>query len=230
MLVTEEIESSAIALTPELVEPGLLPEVEPDLLLEMESAADSQQAGDQPDDFSEIDLNEALTALGASPRHAVVPSGGGRVSTESADLDAIFDAMRPRAADYRTVAEAAELYERGRQRIEHGQVAEGLADLEEAARVPVLRFSAAARLGREYVTRGHAHAGIEWFERAAEVSPPSRDAGLAVLYELGVALDAVGERARALAVLMEIESDQPNYRDVRQRLDVLGRAESERRG
>ena len=55
-------------------------------------------------------------------------------------------------------------------------------------------------------------------------------AGLAVLYELGVALDGVGERARALAVLMEIESDEPNYRDVRERLDVLGRAESERRG
>jgi hypothetical protein len=152
------------------------------------------------------------------------------VSTAAADLDAVFDAMRTRAADYRTVAEAAELYERGRQRIEDGQVAQGLADLEEAARVPALRFPAAARLGREYVTRGHAHAGIEWFERAAEVPAPTRDAGLAVLYELGVALDGVGERARALAVLMEIDSDEPNYRDVRQRLDVLGRAESERRG
>jgi hypothetical protein len=152
------------------------------------------------------------------------------VSTVAADLDAVFDAMRTRAADYRTVAEAAELYERGRQRIEDGQVAQGLADLEEAARVPALRFPAAARLGREYVTRGHAHAGIEWFERAAEVPAPTRDAGLAVLYELGVALDGVGERARALAVLMEIDSDEPNYRDVRQRLDVLGRAESERRG
>jgi tetratricopeptide (TPR) repeat protein len=195
----------------------------------MESAADSQQAGDQRDDPSEIDLSEALAALGAAPRHAVMPSGTGRVPTAAADLDAIFDAKRPRAADYRTVAEAAELYERGRQRIEDGLVAEGLADLEEAARVPALRFPAAARLGREYVARGHAHAGIEWFETAAEAPPPSRDAGLAVLYELGVALDGIGERARALAVLMEIESDEPNYRDVRQRLDVLGRAESERR-
>ena len=93
--------------------------------------------------------------------------------------------------------------------------ADGLADLEEAARVPALRFPAAARLGREYVTRGHAHAGIEWFERAAAVPAPSREAGLAVLYELGVALDGIGERARALAVLMEIESDEPDYRDVR---------------
>jgi tetratricopeptide (TPR) repeat protein len=224
MLVTEEIESSAIVLTPDLVEPG---PVESGLASEMESAPAPPQAGDQPGGV-EIDLNAALAALGASP--PVVPSAGGRVSTAAADLDAVFDAMRTRAADYRTVAEAAELYERGRQRIEDGQVAQGLADLEEAARVPALRFPAAARLGREYVTRGHAHAGIEWFERAAEVPAPTRDAGLAVLYELGVALDGVGERARALAVLMEIDSDEPNYRDVRQRLDVLGRAESERRG
>jgi tetratricopeptide (TPR) repeat protein len=240
VLVTEEIESSAIELMPDLVESDVLPElvesdvmpelVESDLVPEMENAADSQQEGDQPDDPSEIDLSAALAALGVSPRKAVVPSGGGRGPTAPADLDGIFDAKRPRAADYRTVAEAAELYERGRQRIEDGLVDEGLADLEEAARVPALRFPAAARLGREYVTRGHAHAGIEWFERAAEAPPPSRDAGLAVLYELGVALDGVGERARALAVLMEIESDEPNYRDVRHRLDVLARAESERRG
>jgi tetratricopeptide (TPR) repeat protein len=239
MLVTEEeIESSAIELELDLVEPELVQSdlvesdlVESDLVREMESAADSQQAGDQLSGPVEIDLNEALASLGASPRRTVVPSTGGRApAAASGDLDAIFDAMRPRAAEYRTVAEAAELYERGRQRIEDGQVADGLANLEEAARVPALRFPAAARLGREYVTRGHAHAGIEWFERAAAVPAPSREAGLAVLYELGVALDGIGERARALAVLMEIESDEPNYRDVRDRLNVLGRAESERRG
>jgi tetratricopeptide (TPR) repeat protein len=243
MLVMEEIESSAIELELDVVEPDLVePElvqsdlvesdlVESDLVREMESAADSQQAGDQPSGPVEIDLNEALASLGASPRRTVVPSTVGRApAAASGDLDAIFDAMRPRAAEYRTVAEAAELYERGRQRIEDGQVADGLANLEEAARVPALRFPAAARLGREYVTRGHAHAGIEWFERAAAVPAPSREAGLAVLYELGVALDGIGERARALAVLMEIESDEPNYRDVRDRLNVLGRAESERRG
>ena len=59
---------------------------------------------------------------------------------------------------------------------------------------------------------------------------PSRDAGLAVLYDLGVALNAVGESTRALAVMMELEADEPNYRDVRQRLQVLARAEKERRG
>jgi hypothetical protein len=184
----------------------------------------------KPSAPAEIDLSDTLAALGGS-LHPPVPSAAGHSSTPSSpDLEAVFDAMRPRTADYRSVAEAAELYERGQQRLESGQVREGLADLEEAARVPAFRFPAAARLGREYVLRGHAHTGIEWLERAAEMPAPTREAGLAVLYELGVALDAIGEGVRALAVLMEIETDAPNYRDVRQRLEVLARAEDERRG
>ena len=173
----------------------------------------------------EIDLSDALAALGGSPAIAA----GGRPAA-GASLEAVFEAMRPRGADYRTVAEGAELYERGMRRLEDGDVRDGLADLAEAARVPAFRFPAAARLGREYVVRGHAHAGIEWLERAAEMPPPTRDAGLAVLYDLGAALDAAGESTRALAVMMEIEADEPNYRDVRQRLEALTRAEEKRRG
>jgi hypothetical protein len=59
---------------------------------------------------------------------------------------------------------------------------------------------------------------------------PSRDAWLAVLYELGAALEGVGEIARALAVFMEVDSEEPGYRDVRARLAVLARAENESRG
>jgi tetratricopeptide (TPR) repeat protein len=180
------------------------------------------ELGNQP---VEIDLSEALAALGGSP--ATAP--GGRPAA-GASLEAVFEAMRPRGADYRTVAEGAELYERGVRRLEDGEVRDGLADLAEAARVPAFRFPAAARLGREYVGRGHAHAGIEWLERAAEMPAPTRDAGLAVLYDLGVALEGVGESTRALAVMMEIEADEPNYRDVRQRLERLTRAEESRRG
>ncbi|MGH9238735.1 MAG: tetratricopeptide repeat protein [Vicinamibacterales bacterium] len=174
----------------------------------------------------EIDLSDALSALGGS---AAASAAAGRPAA-GASLEAIFEAMRPRGADYRTVAEGAELYERGLRRLEDGEIRDGLADLAEAARVPAFRFPAASRLGREYVARGHAHAGIEWLERAAEMPAPSRDAGLAVLYDLGVALNAVGESTRALAVMMELEADEPNYRDVRQRLQVLARAEKERRG
>lgn len=157
---------------------------------------------------TEIDLSEAISAIGSSAR-------------------ASSSAAAPGGAP--SVSDAAALFERGQQRLEKGQAFEGMADLEEAARVPAFRFQAASRLGREYLTRGHAHAAVEWLERAADVAAPSRDANLAVLYELGVALQRVGESARALAVFMELESEEPGFRDVGSRLTVLARVEDESR-
>jgi hypothetical protein len=193
---------------------------------ELESPAEVLRVSEVANPPVEIDLSDALSALSSS---SAASAATGRPAA-GASLEAIFEAMRPRGADYRTVAEGAELYERGLRRLEDGEIRDGLADLAEAARVPAFRFPAASRLGREYVARGHAHAGIDWLERAAEMPAPNRDAGLAVLYDLGVALNAVGESTRALAVMMELAADEPNYRDVRQRLAVLTRAEKERRG
>ena len=127
------------------------------------------------------------------------------------------------------MTEAAALFERGQQRLDKGQTREGLADLEAAARVLEFRFRAASRLGREYAARGQGPSAIEWLERAAAI-PPSRDASVAILYELGVALEGAGESARALAVFMEIDSEEPGYRDVGAKLTVLARMENESRG
>jgi tetratricopeptide (TPR) repeat protein len=208
------------------VEPALF---DGDVVVEGGIGSGDRSTEQRQEESIEFDLSEALKSLSGSQ---VTPATSHAASQpmDTSDLDSVFEAMRPKSADHRTVADAAEVYERGRRRLDSGQVKEGLEDLEEAARVPALRFPAAARLGREYVERGRPMAGIEWLERAAAVPAPSREAGLAVLYELGVALDAVGETARALAVLIEIAADDPNYRDVTQRIEILVRAEAERRG
>jgi tetratricopeptide (TPR) repeat protein len=182
-------------------------------------AEDSQDADDvvelsgassrppaQEDGPTEIDLSDAIKALGPSPRTA--PAAASAVPG---------------------VVDAAGLFERGQQRLERGHTREGLADLEEAARVPAFRFQAAWRLGKEYAAHGHAQAAVEWLERAAEVAAPSREVSVEVLYELGRALQRVGESARALAVFMEIDAEEPGYRDVGRRLDALARVENESR-
>ena len=180
--------------------PSSLDEAEVALELNAAKPTDSRE-----ERSADVDLSAAISALGARPapaEPAAIPS----------------------------VAEAAALFERGQQRLDKGQAREGLADLEQAARVATFRFQAASRLGREYAARGQAPAAIEWLERAADMPAPSRAASVAVLYELGVALEGVGEMARALAVFMEIESEEPGYRDVGARLAVLARVENESRG
>jgi tetratricopeptide (TPR) repeat protein len=194
-------------------------------ITEMEKPVPSATAEPEGPDSAgpvEIDLSEAVASLGSSIVAAPTPARAGSPAPGPApELETVFEALRPRTADFTGVAQAAVMYERALQRLAVGQVREALPDLEGAARVPVFRFPAAARLGREYMAMGHVEVGIRWLERATEVPPPSQDDGLAVLYELGVALAQVGERARALAVLMEIESEDAGYRDVRKRIDAL---------
>jgi tetratricopeptide (TPR) repeat protein len=184
--------------------PAGLDEAEVALELNAAPSTDSREGSS-----GDVDLSAAIAMLGAPSRPPAPATGPSAIPS---------------------VADAAGLFERGQQRLDKGQVREGLADLEEAARVPTFRFQAASRLGREYAARGPAPVAIEWLERAASVPAPSRAASLAVLYELGAVLEGAGESARALAVFMEIDSEEPGYRDVGARLAVLARVENESRG
>jgi tetratricopeptide (TPR) repeat protein len=164
----------------------------------------------------EIDLSEVLASLAGKRPPIPEPHAG-----PAPDLDEVFQAMRGRVSGERQVAEALDQFDRGVKRLEHGQESEGIADLEAAARTPLLRFAAAARLGRCYVTRGDLTAGIDWLERAAEAPAADPEDGRALLYELASALQELGETARALAVLMELAADAVAYRDVPQRIEQL---------
>jgi tetratricopeptide (TPR) repeat protein len=206
---------------------GPAPDREPEMVTRLEVGEEpllreETETPEEPEGPVEFDLSEMVAALGApvaaAPLSAPVPTP---------DLESVFEGMRPHSADFGSIADAAARYEQALQRLEKGEAREALTELETVARVPGLRFQAAARLGREYVALGRLQTGIYWLERAAEVPAPSHDDGLAVLYELGIALDAMGERTRALAVLMEI--DETGYRDVRERIDALVRAQDRSR-
>jgi len=103
---------------------------------------------------------------------------------------------------------------------------EDVAALESAVHDARTRFAAAAELGRLYVRRGDLRAGIEWLERAVEVPPVNQEEGFAALYDLADALERLGETARALAVLIELDLDSGGYRDGRARVDRLVRAQA----
>ena len=178
----------------------------------------------------EIDRNEALAALSKSalgdasdPRPtSVQPDSTCREEAQPPrDLEAVFGDMRARVEEQTTGAAAQ--YERALQYLKEGRIADAVADLQAAARTPTLRFTAAARLGRLHLAAGEREAAVEWLERAAEAPAPSPEEALAVLYDLADALDRMGESARALAVLMELDAFASGYRDVRDRIEQLAR-------
>lgn len=183
-----------------------------------------------PESF-EIDLSDTLAGLMSGPPvapplpAAVAPgpqgaTNGGEVRT--ADLEAIFEQFRTRAGGDDQAAEAATLFERAQEHLRRGEVAEATAALQTAARVPQLRFRAAAQLGRLAASSGDLRSAVEWLERAAAAPSPRMDETFAVLYDLGDILDRSGEAARALAVFIELDGDAGgSYRDVRARIQLL---------
>ena len=98
--------------------------------------------------------------------------------------------------------------------------------LEVAAQSPRQRFDAASMLGRLYLERKDTLHAVEWLERAAEAPAPTPDAGRALLYDLASNLEAVGEHSRALAELVELESESGGYRDVAGQIERLSKVQA----
>ena len=215
--------------------------------------ADPPITGDEDDtvmlEMAEIDLSTALSGLSSSapmlPPLAFMPSTPVAPSAPSAppastplaeepaaghperDIEDVFAQMRAKSAREQQASAALGEYEHALQYIEQGLVKEAITALEAAARVPMLRFKAAARLGRMLIDRGDLNEGIEWLERAAEAPAPTPEEGYDLLYELAGALEAQGESARALAILMELDAESDGYRDVRTRIVYLSRQQTE---
>ena len=172
----------------------------------------------------EIDLSETLRSLGPSagpaPRATAVPG-------PAPALEVVFEEMRERVARDQRADDAGPQFEAAVQHLQEGRRVEAIASFEAVARVPAWRFRAAAQLGRLYLALGDAKQAIEWLERAAEAPAGTAEEALGLLYDLAGALESSGESARALAVLLEINADQPGYRDVAGRIDRLSRAQAE---
>ena len=171
----------------------------------------------------EVDLSDVLS--GIEPAAPFLPP-----DKPPQDLESVFEQMRTRAEQQQQVASAADQFERALDHVMNGRVDEAVEDLKAAARVPLFRFAAAAQLGRLLVEKGELKAGVEWLERAAEAPPSTPEEGFALLYDLADTLDRLGESARALAVLMELDADAAGYRDVRDRVAQLSRAQAGSRG
>jgi tetratricopeptide (TPR) repeat protein len=176
---------------------------------------------------SEIDLSGALSGLTSSALDIPGETESPPDAAEPAeDIEDVFAQMRAKSAREQQASAALGQYEQALQYLDQGLVKEAINELEGAAKVPMLRFRAAAQLGRVYLEGGDIAAGVEWLERAAEAPAPTPDEGHAVLYDLASALQTHGESSRALAILMELDADADGFRDVRDRIAQLTRAQT----
>ena len=192
-------------------------------LLPIEPQAEA--TSDDPFDFSkheadavviehvEVDLSDALAGLDAPAEPAPA-------------LEDIFDDMRSKGARDAQLQDAQARYAAGIEHANAGRIEEAVSGFEAAARVPMMRFAAGSRLGRLLIANGDVARGVEWLERAAEAPAPTAEEGHALMFELADALEQMGEHARALAVLLELSADAPDYHDIAERIDRLSKVQT----
>jgi len=178
-----------------------------DILVEFER----DEAASRDHDNDDIDLSVELNEL---------------APIEAPDLDGVFEQLRDEVSKRSADDAAAADLQRALVLYQTGDVEGCLVPLQSAARAPNMRFAAASLLGRIFRQRGMMAEAVDWFERAAEAQAPTPAEAHAVLYELADALESEGERARALAVWLELQTDAGSFRDVAARIDRLAKVKA----
>jgi len=178
-----------------------------DILVEFER----DEAASRDHDNDDIDLSVELNEL---------------APIEAPDLDGVFEQLRDEVSKRSADDAAAADLQRALVLYQTGDVEGCLVPLQSAARAPNMRFAAASLLGRIFRQRGMMAEAVDWFERAAEAPAPTPAEAHAVLYELADALESEGERARALAVWLELQTDAGSFRDVAARIDRLAKVKA----
>lgn len=185
------------------------------LLQESEQATEDRR--EAPREAPEVDLSGVI--LDMKPGEAAAP---GPVQPASAkNLAGVFKAMRDETIHDSSPEVAEQHLKLAATYLEMGMQDDAVKAFQVAARSPRHRFQAAGQLARLFLDRGMSTQAIEWLERAAEAPAPDAESAHALLYDLATTLESLGESARALAVLLELQAEAGDYRDVADRLEHL---------
>jgi tetratricopeptide (TPR) repeat protein len=161
----------------------------------------------------EVDLSDLF--------HDVDGQAGSAITTGAPAIEDVLKSLRDEAAQGDLADTAEQHFKMAATYVDMGMQEEAMKALEVAARSPRHRFRAGAMLAKAYLESGDRARAIEWYERAVEAPAPTPMAHHALLYELASVLEAQGESARALAVLLELQADAGEYRDTSKRLEQL---------
>jgi tetratricopeptide (TPR) repeat protein len=173
-------------------------------------------------DHVEVDLSIALDDI----KPGTTPPARPPEEPKPADLDGVFGTIRDQAARRSGLDDAQKEYKRGLALRDAGDFEGCIQALEKASRSPKLRFATSRLIGRLFRERNMMTQAVEWLERAAQAPPPTADDAHQLLYELAEGLEKVGETARALAILLELQADAGAYRDIEARIDRLTKVQA----
>jgi tetratricopeptide (TPR) repeat protein len=106
---------------------------------------------------------------------------------------------------------------------EMGLLDEAIGEFQLASKAPAYLVECCAMLGVCFLDKGLPELAVKWYRRALEVPNLPEEQQLGLLYDLGTALLAAGEREAAYKAFVDLYGVNSNYRDVVARLEEVGR-------
>ncbi len=106
---------------------------------------------------------------------------------------------------------------------EMGLLDEAIGEFQLASKAPAYLVECCAMLGVCFLDKGLPELAVKWYRRALEVPELPEEQQLGLLYDLGTALLAAGDREAGYKAFVDIYGVNSNYRDVVARLEELGR-------
>jgi len=116
---------------------------------------------------------------------------------------------------------AAENYERGLVLRKAGLFKEAVQEFEQAAAEGGYRLKAYAQIGLCHKSSGRHEEAVAAFRKALNSSPGSTKEKVQILYVLGRTLEVLGRTEETLEAYRWIRREDPDYRDVAQRIQHL---------
>ena len=104
---------------------------------------------------------------------------------------------------------------------EMGLLDEAIGEFQLAAKSPDLLVECCSMLGLSFLDKGLPELAVKWYKRALATGDLSEEKHLGLLYDLGNAYLAMGDKRAAQDTFVEVYGINSNYRDVVARLEEV---------
>jgi tetratricopeptide (TPR) repeat protein len=137
------------------------------------------------------------------------------------DVDQVFEKFKEGVRAQVSEGDSSTHYDLGVAYKEMGLLSDACQEFELAARDPVRQCMCFAMIGMIHAEKNELLESIRAYEQALNAKLKNRDQEHSLHYDLGLLYERMGERKKALESMLAIERQNPDYRDVRQRVRDL---------
>jgi len=208
-----------------------------DLIADLESSTDAFRIPEELTRAARPAPPQPSSSVSGPAAHSTSTNGGSAVASpaDGASLDGplgdLFEEFRAELGEMNKDDEDLEThYNLGIAYREMGLLEEAISEFQKVAQSadkgPAFRYAmqCSTLLGLAFMEKGQPAIAAIWYERALKTPGLDQESILALRYDLGVAQELAGERTAAYSSFSQVYAMNIDYRDVSERIALLGKA------